>query len=375
MWIAAPSIITAVLALSVIFDQFTTSGTTALKAQPPSNQPTRDAEARAEFARLKAQLRDAGFQVRYNKVFQAVVTLKESYKASSHDLYAQPEKMQTPEQKALLERRAFDFAVRQVTGVRIPKDFLKLGKAVIAESKPLPKQGNGIADPEAKAFDWRTRNAVTPVRQYLDNTGQDSCGCCWCFAAVAAFESSYLLGNTGTGPDEIDASEQHILNRSHSGGCEGDWYWTAWEFMEKTGTATEKDVPYTAVVAPSTVEVKTPYKAEAHGLVDTDKPIPERMAIKKALCHYGPICAAVYVDDAFLAYAGPDVFKTKFASEPTNVSAKVNHAIAIIGWDDAKKAWLIKNSWGTDWGAGGYMWIDYDCNNVGFAAAWVKARQ
>jgi hypothetical protein len=60
----------------------------------------------------------------------------------------------------------------------------------------------------------------------------------------------------------------------------------------------------------------------------------------------------------------------------------INHAITLIGWDDSKQAWLIKNSWGTGWGSTceygterGYMWIGYDSNKVGFNAAFVRAQQ
>lgn len=35
------------------------------------------------------------------------------------------------------------------------------------------------------------------------------------------------------------------------------------------------------------------------------------------------------------------------------------HAVALVGFDDEKKAWLIKNSWGVDWGESGYAWISY----------------
>lgn len=35
------------------------------------------------------------------------------------------------------------------------------------------------------------------------------------------------------------------------------------------------------------------------------------------------------------------------------------HAIVIVGYDDARSAFKIINSWGTDWGLGGYGWIDY----------------
>ena len=35
------------------------------------------------------------------------------------------------------------------------------------------------------------------------------------------------------------------------------------------------------------------------------------------------------------------------------------HAIVIVGYDDRRSAFKIANSWGTDWGIGGYGWIDY----------------
>jgi C1A family cysteine protease len=38
----------------------------------------------------------------------------------------------------------------------------------------------------------------------------------------------------------------------------------------------------------------------------------------------------------------------------------ISHTIAICGYDDAKHAYKIMNSWGTSWGDGGFSWIDYD---------------
>jgi cathepsin L len=107
-------------------------------------------------------------------------------------------------------------------------------------------------------------------------------------------------------------------------------------------------------------------------LVSDSKPIPSKQEIKAALCQYGPLSVAVDADENFVAYAG-GVFQG-FASQPEDTKAQVNHAINIIGWDDGKGAWLIRNSWGDDWGEKGYMWIDYNSNNIGFAAAWVLAK-
>jgi hypothetical protein len=74
---------------------------------------------------------------------------------------------------------------------------------------------------------------------------------------------------------------------------------------------------------------------------------------------------AVEVTNAFRAYTG-GVFNESSTGD-------VNHGVTLIGWDDAKQAWRIKNSWGPGWGESGYMWIDYQSNSIGYGASWVQA--
>ena len=50
----------------------------------------------------------------------------------------------------------------------------------------------------------------------------------------------------------------------------------------------------------------------------------------------------------------------------------VNHVVVLIGWDDQRQAWLVKNSWGETWGEQGFGWIAYGSNNVGLYAAWIQ---
>jgi hypothetical protein len=100
--------------------------------------------------------------------------------------------------------------------------------------------------------------------------------------------------------------------------------------------------------------------------VDPSTQIPSVTKLKNALCKYGPLAVAVRVTSAFQAYKS-GVFNQK---DPGGV----NHGVTLVGWDDSKKAWLIKNSWGPGWGMSGYMWIGYGSNKIGYGAGWTVAR-
>ena len=93
--------------------------------------------------------------------------------------------------------------------------------------------------------------------------------------------------------------------------------------------------------------------------------IPSVPQLKQAICDHGPISVAVYATPAFIAY-------THGVFNEVN-TATINHAVMLTGWDEKTGAWHLKNSWSTGWGQSGYMWIRYNSNNVGFAAAWVQA--
>lgn len=89
--------------------------------------------------------------------------------------------------------------------------------------------------------------------------------------------------------------------------------------------------------------------------------------IKQALCEHGAIVTALTATERFLNYRrGDDVYMENTADRP-------NHAVVIAGWDDRKNAWLIKNSWGRNWGDDGFMWLDYRSSNVGVNTVWVDA--
>jgi C1A family cysteine protease len=66
--------------------------------------------------------------------------------------------------------------------------------------------------------------------------------------------------------------------------------------------------------------------------------IPPVNNIKQAILDYGSVAVGICADTYFQAYTG-GVFNHC-------VSATLNHAVVLCGWDDSLGAWLLKNSWG-----------------------------
>lgn len=51
---------------------------------------------------------------------------------------------------------------------------------------------------------------------------------------------------------------------------------------------------------------------------------------------------------------------------PANADPKDGHVMLMVGYDDTRQAFLVKNSWGANWGSGGYVWMSYDFVTRGF---------
>lgn len=219
-----------------------------------------------------------------------------------------------------------------------------------------------------KAYDARSSGYVTPVKD-------QQCGNCWSYSAMGAYEASYKRVNGAV----ADASEQYVVNCSGGGDCgpAGGLAYLVFDWMvdNNKNVATDASLPdMGAVGACPGGTPATQYYATDWGVVDPSGDvlkIASVASIKEAICKYGPVAASVNVTDAFQDYTNG-----VFNEIPSNyASPTTNHAIVLCGWDDDKHAWLLKNSWGTDWGENGYMWIDYGTNNVGRRASWVIARK
>jgi cathepsin L len=245
-------------------------------------------------------------------------------------------------------------------------------RPVLSKSIVTPDNTNGssgasfpssaMPSPTNPQFSWRDK--LESVRN------QEYCGSCWAFAVVGAYEGSQSLQNS----QAFDMAEQQLVNcvppNSLAGGdnCQGNMPATALDWMVANGTPFETAVPYRAAMSSCNDSLdRSDTRAAGWGFIDEDDPegIPSDDLVKQAIAVHGPIAATVYVTDAFQNYTG-GVFDEGASGHP-------NHAIDIVGWDDARKAWHVRNSWGTAWGEDGYIWVKYGTNSIGYLASWVDA--
>lgn len=205
-------------------------------------------------------------------------------------------------------------------------------------------------------WDWRAQGKVTPVKS-------QSCGDCWAFASIGQIESAMLM----SGWSQTDLSEQQMRSCSGAGSCAGGRRWDALPWAAAHKVATEASYPYGGG-SDSACNGGIPgsYQLVAAGWVDSSGDVTSVPVLKGALCVFGPISVSMYASPAFQNYTG-GVFNEQ------NNGNGTNHAVLLVGWDDSRQAWLIKNSWSTGWGESGYAWVHYGSNNIGRWPFWATA--
>lgn len=215
------------------------------------------------------------------------------------------------------------------------------------------------------SFDWRDESGVTPVKD------QGNCGSCWAFATIAPLESAIKIKDGVT----VDLSEQWLLSCNSDGwDCSGGWWahdYHQWKpgkcpLDPEPGAVLESEFPYMASPTPCSSVYNHVFLIENWAFIGSQQGVPINDAIKQAIYDYGPASSAVRITSDWSYYTS-GVWNQ-------NDVGNVNHGITIVGWDDnmgSDGVWIIKNSWGTDWGENGYMYIEYGCSNIGYAACYV----
>ena len=244
---------------------------------------------------------------------------------------------------------------------------------------PLEKGSNETAFP-ARYFSY-DYGLVTPVKN------QGGAGTCWAFASIGAFESNALKNGYGT----YDLSESHLVYSvigdvyNDSAGKQNKYSIP----IEKGGTTmmsasyffggyqmlSENEWSYNDAFPKISFSQYKPGRK----ILSVKRYYPENVRNKDGACtnneiekmkniilKEGAIVGHVYISEKY-NLTGEHL---RVDSNWEDVKGS-NHSILIVGWDDniktdyfigatRKGAWIVKNSWGTNWGHNGYFYVSYD---------------
>lgn len=209
------------------------------------------------------------------------------------------------------------------------------------------------------SYDARNYGLVTPAKD------QGQCGSCWAFASVGALESHLLAAGLPFSP--TDLSEQQLVScyLNSSGCCGGSS--RAIRFWQDQGPIYESCFPYaeintTCSFAERTVPCSNSSTCPQLGYRISNWHTVSASDFQKSLWTSGPSYFRydIYNDFYdFWNYADRgDVYVYKTGQ------FRGGHAVLLIGWDDSKGAYLLKNSWGTGGPENdGTFWMSYSNHN------------
>ncbi|KAH9617586.1 hypothetical protein KSS87_023939 [Heliosperma pusillum] len=204
--------------------------------------------------------------------------------------------------------------------------------------------------------DWRTEGIVSAVKD------QGHCGSCWTFSTTGALEAAYAQAYG----KNISLSEQQLVDCAgpfNNFGCNGGLPSQAFEYIKYNGGLdTEEAYPYIGKnglcsFSSQNVGVKV--------LDSVNITLGAEEELKDAVAFVRPVSIAFEVVDGFKLYKEGVYTSTTCGNTPMDV----NHAVLAVGYgvENGVPYWLIKNSWGEDWGDNGYFKMEMGKNMCGIA--------
>lgn len=198
-----------------------------------------------------------------------------------------------------------------------------------------------------ESFDWRDKNVVGPVKD------QGQCGSCWAFSAVGNLEAQYAIRD---GTSQPIAEQELVSCDKVDSGCNGGLMEQAFAYGEQHGgIMREVHYPYTARDGKCKKTTKPKYGqiARHHKF----EQVTEDQLVD-LIYNHGPMSIAINADplqwyDNGIINDGPD------SCDPDSL----DHGVIVVGY--TPDSWIVRNSWGADWGEQGYFRLARGQNTCG----------
>ncbi|CAL9233452.1 unnamed protein product [Arabidopsis halleri] len=195
------------------------------------------------------------------------------------------------------------------------------------------------------SLDWRQKGAVTNVK-YQGTT----CGNCWAFAAVGAVEGIHFIRRKIL----VSLSAQELVDCDTSNdGCKGGHMKLAFEFIKKHGgITTESNYPYKGLEEKCDISKARGYRVS----IDDSRfgPSNNEAALLQAVANQ-PVTVFINSDHPDFQFYSKGVLTT------ASCGGELNHAMLVVGYGaepNGRKFWIVKNSYGANWGERGYIRIE-----------------
>jgi len=210
-------------------------------------------------------------------------------------------------------------------------------RALVADDELtfVPAELNG------ETLNWVEKGAVTEVKN------QKACGSCWSFSTTGSIEGI----NAIVSGKLVSLSEQELVDCDTilDHGCQGGLMDYAYAFVEGNGGLdTEDDYPYTAFqgTCDSNKKNRNVISIDGHRDITAGDEKALLEAAKKQ-----PVSVAIQANQRFFQLYTGGVFDNE------SCGSQLDHAVLVAGYgtSDGKDYWLMKNSWGAQWGEDGYM--------------------
>jgi C1A family cysteine protease len=248
------------------------------------------------------------------------------------------------------------FALNKFSDLTLEEFSARLG---MKGYQPAQIPGVPVADVKVGApssFDWRKKNGITAIKD------QGQCGSCWAFSCTESIESVYMIKGGKT--NQVPLAPQQIVDCDRNdAGCNGGDLPTCYRYVESAGgLETNADYPYHARDG----TCKAQKNLEQDPIKGFQYIIPQGSKNENTMATYlaanSPM--SIIVDaSSWSSYSGGVLT----ASE---CGHSLDHAVQAVGYNglDANGYWIVRNSWGQNWGEQGFIRLQFGMDTCGLTS-------
>lgn len=231
---------------------------------------------------------------------------------------------------------------------------------------------NDLIDSGKKEFNWVTLGKITDVKNQLE------CGSCWAFSTIGSYENWYankmniinnsykimhildnivdmsnnltLFYNNIFSENIIDFSEQELVDcDNNDNGCNGGLMNYGLSYIIKNGICDLKSYPYNGVNSKCSRDKCELIYPKLNGCYNVP---PNNNKMLKLAVEQNAVSIAIEADTQYFQH-----YISGVLDNTINCGTNLDHGVLLVGYgvENNVNYWLVKNSWGYNWGESGYV--------------------